>query len=61
MQIIGAHAEVGETLDEEWILQMLEENKHVFKTRQPVRKVFAYYKGDWNEGLQAHGNIKEVK
>jgi hypothetical protein len=61
MQIIGAHANEGDVLEEDHILRMLEENKHVFKTRQPVRKVFAYYKGDWNGGLQAHGNIRRVE
>jgi hypothetical protein len=60
MAVIGAHAEVGETLDEEWILQMLEENRHVLKTRQPVKKVFKYYAGNWDGGLEAHGNIRKV-
>jgi hypothetical protein len=60
MGIIGAHAEVGDVLEEEYILRMLEENKHVLQTRQPVKKVFKYYAGNWDGGLEAHGNIRKV-
>jgi len=61
MAVIGAHAEVGDVLEEEHILRMLEENKELLNTRQKVERVFAYYKGNDNGGLQAHGNIRRVE
>jgi len=52
---------VGDVLEEEHILRMLEENKELLNTRQKVERVFAYYKGNDNGGLQAHGNIRRVE
>lgn len=60
MSIIEAHMSVGDTIDEETILQMLELNKAVLVTRQPVQKVWNYYKGNSDDGLQAHGNLKRI-
>jgi len=58
--ILAAHAKVGEVLDNEAIVEMMEANVGVLGTRQGGRKIWNYYKGDWVEGLTAHGNIEPL-
>lgn len=60
MEILKAHIEVGQEVDEEDIVRMMEANRDVLQTRQPPRRIWDYYKGDWSEGLMAHGNVEKV-
>ena len=59
--ILAAHAAPGDVLDESDIIRMMIANEDVLKTRQGGEKVWKYYRGDHAEGLEAHGNIVEVK
>jgi hypothetical protein len=59
--ILAAHAAPGDVLDESDIIRMMVANEDVLKTRQGGEKVWKYYRGDHAEGLEAHGNIVEVK
>lgn len=58
MQILAAHVEVGQEVDEDDIVRMMEANEEVLHTRQGGKRIWDYYKGDHNEGLRAHGNIE---
>ena len=61
LAVLAAHAEVGDVLDEEDILAALDANRAALSyTRQPVKRIWDYYRGDWNEGLSAHGNIEKA-
>jgi hypothetical protein len=60
MDIIVAHANVGETMDEADIVAWCVANEHVLNTCQGGKRIWDYYKGDHVEGLVAHGNIKKV-
>lgn len=60
MAIIGAHANEGDVLAEYDIVNMVEANKEVLNTRQPAKRIWDYYKGDHNEGLMAHGNMRRA-
>ena len=57
MEAIAARAAIGDVLEESEILEILAGN---VETRQPIKKIWDYYKGDWTEGLEAHGNIEKV-
>lgn len=59
-RILGAHAKVGDVLDETDIVRMMVANEGVLRTRQGGKRIWDYYKGDHNEGLTAHGNIEKV-
>lgn len=58
MEILAAHVEVGQEVDESDIVRMMEANEEVLQTRQGGKRIWDYYKGDHNEGLRAHGNIE---
>ena len=60
MAVIEAHVKVGEVFEEEAIVAALDANPHVLVTDQGAAKVFSYYKGNHDRGLEAHGNIKKV-
>lgn len=60
MQILGAHASPGDVLDEDDIVRMMEANVSILNTTQKPKRIFDYYKGDHNEGLTAHGNLRRV-
>jgi hypothetical protein len=60
-RILSAHFEVGQEMQEEDIIKACVANEDLLQTKQGGERIWKYYKGDWNEGLQAHGNIKEVK
>lgn len=61
MRIIVANAKVGDVLDEEHIIAMMEANVDVLQTRQGGRRVWKYYRGKHAEGLEMHNNIEEMK
>ena len=56
--ILEAHAKVGDILDEEAIIEMMEANVAALDTKQGGKKVWDYYKGESESGLRAHGNIE---
>ena len=58
--ILAAHAQPGEVLLEDDIVNMVEANKEVLNTKQTGKRIWDYYKGDHNEGLMAHGNMRRV-
>lgn len=58
--ILAAHAKIGDVLQEEHIIQMMEANVGVLQTRQGGKRVWKYYRGNHAEGLEMHGNIVEV-
>ena len=58
--ILAAHAKVGDVLQEDHIIQMMEANVEVLQTRQGGKRVWKYYRGNHAEGLEMHGNIVEV-
>ena len=58
--ILEAHAKVGDVLDESEIIEMMEANVAALETRQGGRKVWKYYAGNSDDGLQTHGNIVQV-
>lgn len=60
MRILAAHVEVGETVYESQIVQMMEENVAVLATRQGGKRIWDYYKGTSNDGLEAHGNVQKL-
>ena len=60
MEILAAHAEVGDVLDEEQIVGMMVANEAVLRTRQGGKRIWDYYKGDHAEGLVAHGNVERI-
>lgn len=60
MEVIKAHANVGDTMDEADIVAWCVANEHVLNTRQGGKRIWDYYKGDHAEGLVAHGNIRRV-
>lgn len=61
MMIIKANAKVGDVLEEEHIIAMMEANVDVLQTRQGGRRVWKYYRGNHAEGLEMHNNIEEVR
>ncbi len=60
MQIIAAHAKVGDVLDEVKIVEMMVANEAVLQTRQGGKRIWDYYKGNHAEGLRMHGNVEKV-
>jgi hypothetical protein len=58
--ILEAHAKVGDILDESEIIEMVEANVAALETRQGGKKVWKYYAGNSDDGLQTHGNIVQV-
>jgi hypothetical protein len=58
--ILAAHAKVGDVLQEDHIIQMMEANVEVLQTRQGGKRVWKYYRGSHAEGLEMHGNIEQV-
>ena len=60
MAIVEAHVQVGEVFEEDDIVAALEANPHVLQTSQPAKKVWGYYRGRHERGLELHGNIEEV-
>lgn len=59
MAVLGAHAAVGDVLDESAIVAAMEANVGVLATRQGGKRIWDYYKGA--SGLMEHGNIEEVR
>jgi uncharacterized protein YkuJ len=59
--ILAAHMQVGDVVDEADIVRMMVNNEVVLDTRQGGEKVWKYYKGKHDLGLEAHGNIEEVR
>lgn len=60
MQIIAAHAKVGDVIREEDIVKMAVANEAVLQTRQGGKRIWDYYKGNHAEGLTAHGNVEKI-
>ena len=60
MEILGAHAKVGDVLEEVQIVAAMEANVGVLQTRQGGKRIWDYYKGTHCEGLMAHGNVERV-
>lgn len=60
MEILKAHVQVGEVVDEADIVQAMIANEHVLETRQGGKRIWDYYKGDHVEGLTAHGNLEKI-
>jgi cell division septum initiation protein DivIVA len=62
MSVIGAHMEVGDVLEEAKIVEACEANAvAILRTTQGGERIWKYYHGNHNRGLEAHGNIEEVK
>ncbi len=60
MHIISAHARPGDVLDEEEIVNMMIANESILDTKQGGKRIWDYYKGEHNQGLVAHGNMKRL-
>lgn len=60
MAILTAHMDVGDVLDEDTIIEMMEANVEALNTRQGGKRIWDYYKGDHPQGLVAHGNIERA-
>ena len=60
MEILGAHAKVGDVLEEVQIVAAMEANVGVLQTRQGGKRIWDYYKGLHAEGLMMHGNVEVV-
>ena len=60
MEILMAHAKVGDVLDESTIVEAMVANEAVLQTRQGGKRIWDYYKGDHAEGLMAHGNVERI-
>jgi hypothetical protein len=60
MSIIAAHVAVGDVFEEDDVVAALDANPHILQTAQGARKIFAYYKGKHERGLEAHGNIERA-
>lgn len=60
MHILSAHLKPGDVVDEADIVRMMEANREVLETKQEAKRIWDYYKGNSNEGLMAHGNIRRV-
>lgn len=58
--ILGAHAKLGDVLDEGDIVKMMVANEAVLRTKQGGKRIWDYYKGDHFEGLAAHRNVEKV-
>lgn len=60
MAILAAHVEVGEAVDEEYIVRAMVANEDALGTRQGGKRIWDYYKGNNDKGLAAHGNIERI-
>ena len=60
MAIIAAHVNVGEVFNEEEMVVAMDANPGVLVTTQGAKKIWNYYKGTHDRGLEAHGNIVKV-
>ena len=60
MEVLKAHANVGDVLDESTIVEAMVANEAVLETRQGGKRIWDYYKGNHAEGLRMHGNVEVV-
>lgn len=60
MQILTAHMAVGDIVDESDIVAMMVANEELLETKQGGKRIWDYYKGDHNQGLVAHGNVRRI-
>ena len=60
MAVLAAHVEVGGVLEESFIVEAMEANVGVLRTRQGGARIWNYYKGSHAEGLTMHGNVEVV-
>jgi hypothetical protein len=59
--ILAAHIPIGGVADEQDIIRAVVANEGLLKTKQGGERIWKYYRGDHAQGLEMHGNIKEVK
>lgn len=57
-EVLKAHWDVGDEVDEEDIVEAMVANEGALRTKQGGKRIWDYYKGDHNEGLTAHGNVE---
>jgi hypothetical protein len=60
MVILKSIMKVGDIVDEAEIIEAMEKNKEVLNTRQPSVRIWKYYSGNSDKGLQTHGNIEKL-
>lgn len=60
MLILKSLMKVGDVVDEAEIVEAMEKNVDVLNTTQPAKRIWDYYKGKSDKGLQAHGNVEQA-
>jgi len=58
--ILAAHFKVGDVATEEDIVAAMVANERVLNTKQGGKRIWDYYKGKTDKGLELHGNIERV-